>query len=72
MSKILDQAVEKVKTLPDSRQEQIGQWLLDVVEQDQSDVQLTTEQQAEVRRRLDNPESPVSKAEADAYFRKFV
>ena len=55
MMKILDKAIEQAKTLPESRQDQLGEMILDVVAQDQSDVQLTPDQQEEVRRRLADP-----------------
>ena len=55
MTKILDKAIEQAKTLPESRQDQLGEMILDVVAQDQSDVQLTPDQQEEVRRRLADP-----------------
>ena len=52
MMKILDKAIEQAKTLPESRQDQLGEMILDVVAQDQSKLQLTPDQQEEVRRRL--------------------
>ena len=72
MSKILDKALDKVKTLPTARQDQIGEWLSDIVDQDQSDIQLTPAQQEEVRRRVANPEPPLSEAEAETFFDKFT
>lgn len=72
MSKILDKAFEKVKSLPSERQEQIGEWIIDAIEQDQSDAQLTPEQQEEVRRRIANPEPPASEEEMEAFFNKFA
>ncbi len=55
MTKILDNAIEQAKTLTESRQNQLGEMILDVVAQDHSDVQLTPDQQEEVRRRLRDP-----------------
>lgn len=70
MSKLLEQAVERLRALPDRRQDQIGQWLLDMAEQDESDVYLTSEQVAEGKRRMKRAEPPLSKAEEAAFFRK--
>ena len=55
MTKILDNAIEQAKTLTESRQNQLGEMILDVVAQDHSDIQLTPDQQEEVRRRLCDP-----------------
>jgi hypothetical protein len=46
--------------------------LLEMMEQDQSALQLSDEQQAEVRRRLASPKTFVPEAEMNAFFRKFV
>ena len=54
MTKILDIAIEQAKTLPESRQDQLGEMILDAVAQDHSEVQLTPDQQEEVRRRLED------------------
>ena len=73
MSKIFDQAVEQIKdSLPEVRQTQIGQWLLDLVDQDQADVQLSVAQQREVRRRIELPVTPVSSQDVEAFFNKLA
>ncbi len=56
MSKLLERAFKKAKTLPDDRQDQLGEMILDVVEQDQSNVHLSADQREEVRRRLADPD----------------
>lgn len=72
MSKLLDKAFDKIRTLPDDRQNQIGAWLIDVVDQDHSDVQLTPAQQKEVRHRIADPEQPLSEDETEAFFNKIA
>jgi hypothetical protein len=73
MSKILEQALERAKALPDSRQDEIGEMILDVVDQDQSDMRLTAAQQDEVRRRLGEPRPVFATDEqVKALFRRFA
>jgi len=72
MTKILDNAIEQAKTLTESRQNQLGEMILDVVAQDHSDVQLTPDQQEEVRRRLRDPNPKLATEEqTEAAFGKF-
>ena len=63
---------QQVKKLSDKRQEEIGQWLLDIAEQEASDVRLTPEQVDDLRQLVENPEAPVSDAEAEAVFSKIT
>jgi hypothetical protein len=72
MNSILQNAFEKAKTLPNNRQDEVGQMLLAMMEQDQSELRLSAEQQAEVRRRLAKPTELVPEAEMAAFFRKLV
>jgi hypothetical protein len=72
MNSILQNAFEKAKTLPDNRQDEVGKMLLEMMEQDQSVLHLSDEQQAEVRRRLASPMTFVPEAEMNAFFRKLV
>jgi hypothetical protein len=72
MGKILEQALERAKSLPDARQDEIGEMILEVIEQDQSSLQLSSDQQEEVRRRLAYPEQPASEQETEAFFDKFA
>jgi hypothetical protein len=46
--------------------------ILEVIEQDQSSLQLSPDQQEEVRRRLAYPEQPASEQETEAFFDKFA
>ena len=72
MTKILDNAIEQAKTLTESRQNQLGEMILDIVAQDHSDEQLTPNQQEEVRRRLCDPNPKFATEEqTEAAFGKF-
>ena len=59
MTKLLEHAFEKAKTLSADRQDEVGEMLLELVEQDSSGLRLSQAQEAEVRRRLASPEPPV-------------
>ena len=73
MSEILKQALERAKALPDSRQDEIGEMILDVVDQDQSDIRLTAAQREEVRRRMHEPRPVFATDEqVEALFRRFA
>ena len=73
MVKTLESAFEEAKTLPAERQEQLGGWVRDFVEQERSALSLSTEQREEVCRRLSAPE-PVfaTDAQVRALLGKFV
>jgi len=72
MTAILERAYEKAKTLATNRQDEVGEILLSLVEQDTSDLRLSPDQQEEVRRRLTNQEPLVPQLEMKAFFRKFT
>jgi hypothetical protein len=72
MNQLLERAFQKAQTLPEDRQNEVGEMLLALVEQDQSRLHLTEAQQAEVRRRLTLSEDSVPVAEMKAFFRKLV
>lgn len=72
MTKILERAYEKARALPADRQDEVGEILLNLVEQDESDLRLTSEQEAEVRRRLANPEPLMPEEEMKDFFRKLT
>ena len=73
MSKILDKAVDCIKSLPETRQDEIGEMLMAVVEQDQSKVQLSAAQQDEVRRRMGETEPVYATDEqVEAFFSKLA
>ena len=72
MTKILERAFERAKTLPSDRQDEVGEILLGLVDQDQSEYRLTPGQEAEVRRRLASPEPLVPAHEMKAFFRNLT
>jgi hypothetical protein len=72
MNKILERAYEKAKGLSTKRQDEVGEILMSIVEQEESDLRLSGEQEAEVRRRLANPEPRVPEKEMKAFFRKLT
>ena len=70
MTKLLERALERAKTLPDNRQDEVGEMVLAIVEQDSSKLRLSKDQEDEVRRRMAAPETLVPEAEMEAFFRK--
>jgi hypothetical protein len=66
MSRLLDQAIARLRALPPARQDELAEVLLSLVEDEACAVRLTPAQAAEVRRRLANPEPPAPEAEAVA------
>ena len=72
MTKLLQDAIEKLKDLPESRQNELAVALIEVAEGDQGDYRLTDEQVAEVRRRRANPDRKfVTVAEARKRLRHY-
>jgi len=73
MTKILETAFDKAKTLPEDQQDRLGQWVQDFVAQEQSTLSLSTQQRAEVLRRL-NQAKPVfaTDEQVRALFDKFA
>jgi hypothetical protein len=72
MTKLLERAIAKVKGLPDDRQDEVGEIILALVEQDESSVRLSEAQQAEVRRRIGAADPFVTDQEMQAFFRKLA
>lgn len=70
MTKLLDQAIEKIRQLPSERQDEAAELLLSMVEDDPASIRLSPQQVAEVERRLKEPADYTSHAEVLAYFRK--
>jgi hypothetical protein len=66
VNKHLNEAIERVKTLPDDRQREAAEILLDFVEDQDRDVHLTQEQIAEIERRLSDDEGFASEEEVRA------
>jgi predicted component of type VI protein secretion system len=69
MTKLLQEAIEKVRELPEREQDQAAQALLGFAESHRANWQLTEEQAAEVRRRLENPSKKT--IPADEVFKSF-
>ena len=55
MTKLLQDAIEKLKELPEERQDELAQALIEVAESDMHPYRLTDEQVAEIERRIANP-----------------
>jgi hypothetical protein len=72
MTKLLEQAVRRAKSLPDLRQDEVGEIILSLVEQDESEFQLAAEQVAEIRRRMASPEPVVSDMDARAFLKNLL
>lgn len=72
MTKLLESAIEKARSLPNDRQDELGEMVLAAVEQEQSALRLNSEQQSEVRRRLANQEPLVPEADMELFFRKLA
>ncbi len=72
MTSILQSAIEKTKALPNHRQDEVGQMILDMVEQDNSALSLSDAQKAVIEKRLSESLDFVSDAEMHAFFRKLA
>jgi hypothetical protein len=72
MNKRLDEAVARVKALPDEQQREIAEILFDFLEQDNLDIQLTPEQIAEIERSLADSEPYASDTEVQAVFQRLT
>jgi hypothetical protein len=72
MNKRLDEALTRVKALPDDRQGEVAEILLDFLEQDRLDIHLTPEQIAEIERGLADSEPYASDAEVRAVFQRLT
>lgn len=72
MTSLLQRAIDKVKTLPSHRQDEVGEMILAMMDQDKSQLGLSELQQAEIRNRLANPLDMVPESEMNAFFRNLV
>jgi hypothetical protein len=68
MNKQLDDAITRLRTLPDERQREATELLFDFLDEDFLGIQLTPEQIAEIARRLSDDEPFASAAEMRATF----
>jgi hypothetical protein len=72
MTSLLQSAIDKAKTLPNHRQDEVGEMILAMMEQDKSELSLSDAQQTEIRNRLSKPQDLVPEADMNAFFRKLV
>ena len=73
MTTTFQKAIEKAKALSADKQDQIGEAILGIVEQENSSIQLSPEQAAEVRSRAADP-NPIfaTDEQVAAVFAKFA
>lgn len=73
MVKTLEAAFKEAATLPEDRQEKLGEWVRDFVEQERSALSLSDEQRSEVRRRLSVADPAfATETEVEALFTRFA
>ena len=70
MTKLLEQAIAKLRALLSERQDEAAELLLNLLEQDAASVQLSDAQAAEVERCLREPAAYASHAEVRSFFHK--
>lgn len=71
MTDLLDQAVNRLRSLPLERQDDLGELILALVVDDELEVQLDEKQEKEVRRRLANPQPAISIESAQSFIEQF-
>lgn len=72
MTKLLNKAFETMSELPTARQDEVARMLIDLAQQEQSDLTLSEEQLAEVRRRMSSPPDYAGDADVEAFFRRMA
>ena len=68
MNKHLDEAIARVKALPDERQQEIAELILEILADELPDADLTPEQIAEIERRMSDDEPYATEEEVRATF----
>ena len=68
MKTLLDKALWQVKALPEERQDEYGAFLLTMLEQNMSDLQLSDVQVREIGHCFADPEAAISEFEALEFF----
>ncbi len=68
MTKRLEQAIVKIRALPEDRQDEAADLLMSLAEQDPTSFQLSPDQVAEVNRRLNEPAAYATHADVRAFF----
>jgi guanylate kinase len=69
MNKRLEDAIARLKSQPEERQQEAAEILLDFLEQDSADVYLSPEQIAEIERRLEEDDVATDE-EVKAFFER--
>jgi hypothetical protein len=72
MNRRLSDAIDKIRSLPEERQQQAAALLLDFLEHDDRDVQLTPEQLAEIEQALADDEPYASDEEVRVFFDRLL
>jgi hypothetical protein len=72
MTSLLQNAIEKAKSLPNHRQDEVGEMILAIVEQDNSQLRLSEAQEEEIRNRLARPLVLVPEPDMAAFFRNLA
>jgi hypothetical protein len=72
MTRRLQEAIKRVQELPEPRQDEIADMLLDLAGRDRADSMLSEAQWTEIRRRLSEPREYASDAEVEAFFKRYV
>jgi hypothetical protein len=72
MNKQLDDAISRLKSLPEERQREAADLLFDFIDQASSDIYLTPDQIAEIERRLSDKEPYASDEEVRATFSRLT
>ena len=72
MTNLLQNAIEQAKTLPRQRQDEVGEMILAMMAQDNSELGLSESQQLEIRKRVAAPVDLVPEAEMNAFFRNLA
>ena len=72
MNKPLDDAISKVKTLPEEQQHEAALLLFEFFELQKSDIQLTSDQVAEIERRLSDDEPYATDEEVRELFARLT
>jgi len=70
MTKLLDKAIEEVRKLPANRQDEAAEMLLFLAAQEKSDLRLSSDQEAEIKRRMEGEPHYLSDTEVRALFKR--
>lgn len=70
MTKLLEQAIARLRKLPSDRQDEAAELVLRMVEQKPEAIHLNKTQVAEVERRLSKPTEHTTHADVRAFFEK--